>query len=242
MQAIKIMGLVKQYKKLTAVDKLHLEIGQGELFSLLGVNGAGKTTAIKMLSCLTKPMDGDAIVGGYSITKEPEQVKRLIGVSPQETAVAPNLSVKENLELICGIHGFSKEKTTAKMRELSGQFNLDSVLQRKAGKLSGGWQRRVSIAMALISEPQILFLDEPTLGLDVIARHELWETICSLKGKVTIILTTHYMEEAEELSDRIGIMKSGNLLAVGTVEELNRQAGTDDFETAFVSIVKEGAV
>lgn len=242
MQAIKIMGLVKQYKKLTAVDKLHLEIGQGELFSLLGVNGAGKTTAIKMLSCLTKPTDGDAIVGGYSITKEPEQVKRLIGVSPQETAVAPNLSVKENLELICGIHGFSKEKTTAKMRELSGQFNLDSVLQRKAGKLSGGWQRRVSIAMALISEPQILFLDEPTLGLDVIARHELWETICSLKGKVTIILTTHYMEEAEELSDRIGIMKSGNLLAVGTVEELNRQAGTDDFETAFVSIVKEGAV
>ena len=242
MQAIKIMGLVKQYKKLTAVDKLHLEIGQGELFSLLGVNGAGKTTAIKMLSCLTKPTDGDAIVGGYSITKEPEQVKRLIGVSPQETAVAPNLSVKENLELICGIHGFSKEKTTAKMRELPGQFNLDSVLQRKAGKLSGGWQRRVSIAMALISEPQILFLDEPTLGLDVIARHELWETICSLKGKVTIILTTHYMEEAEELSDRIGIMKSGNLLAVGTVEELNRQAGTDDFETAFVSIVKEGAV
>lgn len=242
MQAIKIMGLVKQYKKLTAVDKLHLEIGQGELFSLLGVNGAGKTTAIKMLSCLTKPTDGDAIVGGYSITKEPEQVKRLIGVSPQETAVAPNLSVKENLELICGIHGFSKEKTTAKMRELSGQFNLDSVLQRKAGKLSGGWQRRVSIAMALISEPQILFLDEPTLGLDVIARHELWETICSLKGKVTIILTTHYMEEAEELSNRIGIMKNGNLLAVGTVEELNRQAGTDDFETAFVSIVKEGAV
>lgn len=242
MQAIKIMGLVKQYKKLTAVDKLHLEIGQGELFSLLGVNGAGKTTAIKMLSCLTKPTDGDAIVGGYSITKEPEQVKRLIGVSPQETAVAPNLSVKENLELICGIHGFSKEKTTAKMRELSGQFNLDSVLQRKAGKLSGGWQRRVSIAMALISEPQILFLDEPTLGLDVIARHELWETICSLKGKVTIILTTHYMEEAEELSNRIGIMKNGNLLAVGTVEELNRQAGTDDFETTFVSIVKEGAV
>lgn len=242
MQAIKIMGLVKQYKKLIAVDKLHLEIQQGELFSLLGVNGAGKTTAIKMLSCLTKPTGGDAIVGGYSITKEPEQVKRLIGVSPQETAVAPNLSVKENLELICGIHGFSKEKTAAKIRELSGQFNLDTVLQRKAGKLSGGWQRRVSIAMALISEPQILFLDEPTLGLDVIARHELWDTIRSLKGKVTIILTTHYMEEAEELSNRIGIMKSGNLLAVGTVEELNKQAGTDDFETAFVSIVKESTV
>ena len=241
MQAIKTTQLVKQYKNLTAVGKLGLEIQQGELFSLLGVNGAGKTTAIKMLSCLTKPTDGDAIVGEYSITKESEQVKRLIGVSPQETAVAPNLSVKENLELICGIHGFSKEKTKAKIQELSEQFSLDSVLQRKAGKLSGGWQRRVSIAMALISEPQILFLDEPTLGLDVLARHDLWEVIRSLKGKITIILTTHYMEEAEALSDRIGIMKSGRLLAVGTVEELNAAAGTNDFETAFVSIVKEGA-
>lgn len=239
MQAIKTTELVKRYKNLTAVDKLYLEIQQGELFSLLGVNGAGKTTTIKMLSCLTKPTGGEALVGGYSTTKEPEQVKRLIGVSPQETAVAPNLSVKENLELICGIHSFSKEKTEAKIRELSGQFALDTVLKRKAGKLSGGWQRRVSIAMALISEPQILFLDEPTLGLDVIARHELWETIRSLKGKVTIILTTHYMEEAEALSDRIGIMKNGKLLAVGTVEELNALAGTNDFETAFVSIVKE---
>ena len=241
MQAIKTTQLVKRYKKLTAVDKLGLEIQQGELFSLLGVNGAGKTTVIKMLSCLTKPTSGDAIVGEYSITNEPEQVKRLIGVSPQETAVAPNLSVKENLELICGIHGFSKEKTKAKIQELSKQFSLDSVLQRKAGKLSGGWQRRVSIAMALISEPKILFLDEPTLGLDVLARHDLWEVIRFLKGKITIILTTHYMEEAEALSDRIGIMKSGRLLAVGTVEELNASAGTNDFETAFVSIVKEGA-
>lgn len=242
MQAIKTMGLVKQYKNLIAVDRLHMEIKQGELFSLLGVNGAGKTTTIKMLTCLTKPTGGDAIVGGYSITKKPEQVKRLIGVSPQESAVAPNLSVKENLELICGIHGFSKEKTETKIRELSGQFTLEDVLQKKAGKLSGGWQRRVSIAMALISEPQILFLDEPTLGLDVIARHELWEVIRSLKGKVTIILTTHYMEEAEALSDSIGIMKSGKLLAVGTVDELNRIAGTKNFETAFVSIVKEGAL
>ena len=242
MQAIKTIELVKQYKKITAVDKLNLEIRQGELFSLLGVNGAGKTTTIKMLSCLTKPTDGDAIVGGCSITKESEQVKQLIGVSPQETAVAPNLSVKENLELICGIHGFFKEKTQAKITELSERFGLDTVLQRKAGKLSGGWQRRVSIAMALISEPQILFLDEPTLGLDVIARHELWETIRSLKGKITIILTTHYMEEAEALSDRIGIMKSGKLLAVGTVEELNERAETNNFETTFISIVKDGAV
>ena len=242
MQEIRTIELVKRYKNLTAVDKLNLEIRQGELFSLLGVNGAGKTTTIKMLSCLTMPTDGDAFVGGYSITKESEQVKRLIGVSPQETAVAPNLSVEENLELICGIHGFSKEKTQAKITELSKRFGLDTVLRRKAGKLSGGWQRRVSIAMALISEPKILFLDEPTLGLDVIARHELWETIRSLKGKITIILTTHYMEEAEALSDRIGIMKSGKLLAVGTVDELNERVGTNDFETAFVSIVKEGVV
>ena len=242
MQAIKTTALVKRYKNLTAVDGLDLEIQHGELFSLLGVNGAGKTTAIKMLSCLTMPTAGEAEVGGYSVTKEPDQVKRLIGVSPQETAVAPNLSVKENLELICGIHGFSKEKTIGKINELSRQFDLDSVLQRKAGKLSGGWQRRVSIAMALISEPQILYLDEPTLGLDVIARHDLWDVIRSLKGNITIILTTHYMEEAEELSDRIGIMKSGKLLAVGTPEELTEKAGTKDFETAFVSIVKEELV
>ena len=242
MQEIKTTDLVKQYKSITAVDKLNLEIRRGELFSLLGVNGAGKTTTIKMLSCLTKPTDGDAVVGGYSITKEPERVKRLIGVSPQETAVAPNLSVKENLELICGIHGFSKEKTKGKITYLSSELALDTVLHRKAGKLSGGWQRRVSIAMALISDPKILFLDEPTLGLDVIARHELWETIRALKGKVTIILTTHYMEEADELSDRIGIMKNGRLLAVGTAEELKAAAGTDNFETAFVSIVKEGTV
>ena len=242
MQAIKTDGLVKRYKNLTAVDKLSIEIQWGELFSLLGVNGAGKTTAIKMLSCLTAPTEGDALVGGCSIRRDARQVKRLIGVSPQETAVAPNLSVKENLEMICGIHGFSRKKTDERLRALSTQFSLDTVLRRKAGKLSGGWQRRVSIAMALISEPRILFLDEPTLGLDVIARHDLWNVIRDLKGKVTIILTTHYMEEAEALSDRIGIMKNGRLLAVGTAEELKQKAGTDDFEAAFVSIVKEAEV
>ena len=242
MLAIETKKLVKQYKNITAVDSLELEIRKGELFSLLGVNGAGKTTAIKMLSCLTKPTAGDALVGGYSITKESNQVKRLIGVSPQETAIAPNLSVKENLELICGIHGFSKEKTREKIKELTSRFSLDEVMPRKAGKLSGGWQRRVSIAMALISEPEILFLDEPTLGLDVIARHDLWDTIRLLKGKVTVVLTTHYMEEAEALSDRIGIMKGGRLLAVGTAEELKQAACANDFETAFVSIVKEAGV
>jgi len=242
MQAIQATGLVKRYGQLTAVDRLNLEIRQGELFSLLGVNGAGKTTAIKMLSCLTKPTAGDALVGGRSIVTEPERVKPLIGVSPQETAVAPNLTVRENLELICGIHGFSKEKTGARIRELSAQFSLDPVLGRRAGKLSGGWQRRVSIAMALISEPEILFLDEPTLGLDVIARHDLWDAIRALQGRVTIILTTHYLEEAEALSHRIGIMKSGRLLAVGTAEELKQAAGVRDFEAAFVAIVREDAL
>ena len=242
MQAIKTTGLVKQYKNLTAVDGLDLEIRQGELFSLLGVNGAGKTTTIKMLTGLTAPTAGDALVGGHSIRTGAAQVKGLIGVSPQETAVAPNLTVKENLELICGIHGFSKEKTREKIAELSGQLALVEILPRKAGKLSGGWQRRVSIAMALISQPRILFLDEPTLGLDVIARHDLWEVIRSLKGRITIVLTTHYMEEAEALSDRIGIMKNGRLLAVGTPEELKQQAGTENFEKAFISIVREGAV
>ena len=240
MLAVKTKGLVKRYNNITAVDNLDLEIGQGELFALLGLNGAGKTTTIKMLSCLTKPTAGEAFVGGYSVCKDAQQVKQGIGVSPQESAVAPNLSVKENLELICGIHGFSMKKTKSKVQELTKQFDLDGVLHRKAGKLSGGWQRRVSIAMALISEPKILFLDEPTLGLDVVARHDLWDVIHSLKGSVTIVLTTHYMEEAERLSDRIGIMKCGRLLALGTADELKEKTGAKDFETAFVSIVKEG--
>ena len=242
MEAIKAIELTKVYKKSVAVDKLNLQIEEGELFSLLGVNGAGKTTTIKMLSCLTKPTSGDAFVLGNSISNNELSVKRVIGVSPQETAVAPNLSVKENLELMCGIHGFSKEKRQEKVRELSELFKLCDILSRKAGKLSGGWQRRVSIAMALISEPSILFLDEPTLGLDVIARSELWDIIRSLKGNVTIILTTHYMEEAEALSDRIGIMKSGKLLVVGTAHELMEMTSADKFENAFVSIVREAEI
>ncbi len=242
MEAINAINLTKKYKNLVAVDQLNLQIEQGELFSLLGVNGAGKTTTIKMLSCLTKPTSGDAVVGGNSIAREELNVKRVIGVSPQETAVAPNLSVRENLELMCGIHSFSKKKRQAKIEELSEQFNLYDILSKKAGKLSGGWQRRVSIAMALISEPSILFLDEPTLGLDVIARSELWEIIRTLKGKVTIILTTHYMEEAEVLSDRIGIMKNGKLLVIGTARELMERTSTDKFENAFISIVKEARI
>ena len=242
MTAIKTVGLTKKYKDLVAVDHLDLEIQQGELFSLLGVNGAGKTTAIKMLSCLTKPTAGDAFVGGHSIMGDPLAVKGIIGVSPQETAVAPNLSVKENLELMCGIHNLTKAQSVAKIAQLAEQFDLESILSKRAGKLSGGWQRRVSIAMTLISDPEILFLDEPTLGLDVIARSELWDVIRSLKGKATIILTTHYMEEAESLSDRIGIMKAGKLLTVGTAQALMEQTGTDRFENAFISIVKGDAL
>lgn len=239
MYAIQTRSLVKRYRNITAVDALNLEVRKGELFSLLGINGAGKTTTIKILTGLAAPTAGEALVGGYSISTEQRQIKQIIGVSPQETAVAPNLTVRENLELICGIHGFSREKTAQKLRELTDLLSLSEVLSRRSGKLSGGWQRRLSIAMALISEPQILFLDEPTLGLDVLARHDLWQLIHALKGTVTIILTTHYMEEAEALSDRIGIMKDGRLLAVGTPSELKQRAGTDDFEAAFVAIVKE---
>ena len=239
-KVLEVKALSKQYSKVLAANKVSFDIGEGEIFALIGPNGAGKTTTIRMISTLLTPTDGDAIVNGYSIVKEPQKVKHLIGVSPQQTAVAPNLSVKENMEFMTGIHGFSKERAEMKINELRARFRLDEVFDRKAGKLSGGWQRRLSIALALISEPGILFLDEPTLGLDVIARHELWDTIRELKGKITIILTTHYMEEAEALSDRIGIMKNGRMLMAGTAEELKKAAGTDEFETAFVSIVKEG--
>ena len=238
MEAIKTIGLTKKYKDLIAVDDLNLEVGHGELFSLLGINGAGKTTTIKMLSCLIKSTSGDAFIEGNSIIKDGLKVKGIIGVSPQETAVAPNLSVKENLEFICEIHGFSKEKNAEKIEELSKQLGLENILHKKAGKLSGGLQRRLSIAMALISEPSVLFLDEPTLGLDVIARSELWDIINGLKGRTTVILTTHHMEEAESLSDRIGIMKNGKLLAVGTAQELIKMTASKSFEDAFISIVK----
>ncbi len=239
MTAIEIKKLSKRYRDITAVDRLSLEIGAGELFSLLGVNGAGKTTTIKMLSCLTRPDSGDALLNGKSILHDSAGVKSIIAVSPQETAVAPQLSTRENLEFMAGIHGMNKAETAAKIGELSEKLGLESVLSRKAGKLSGGWQRRLSIAMALISDPEILFLDEPTLGLDVLARSELWELIRSLKGRMTIVLTTHYMEEAEALSDRTGIMKNGRLIALGTPAEIKAQAGTERFEEAFVKLVKE---
>lgn len=237
-KAIEIKGLTKKYKDTAAVSSLDLDIYKGELFSLLGVNGAGKTTTIKMLSCLTKPTSGDAFLNGFGIRQNSSEIKKIIGVSPQETAVAPNLSVRENLSFICKIHGFSGEKTLEKIKRLTEEFGLKEVMNKKAGKLSGGFQRRLSIAMALISEPEILFLDEPTLGLDVISRSDLWDAIKLLKGRITIILTTHYMEEAETLSDRIGIMKDGRLISVGTAEELKEKTGKDKFEDAFISAVK----
>ena len=238
MTAIQINHLTKRYKDVLAVDDLTLSIAQGELFSLLGVNGAGKTTTIKMLSGLTQPTGGDALLCGKSIIRDVTAVKSLIGVSPQETAVAPGLTARENLALMCGVHGFPKEKQAAKIAELTELLGLSDVLDRKAGKLSGGWQRRLSIAMALISEPKILFLDEPTLGLDVLARSELWDLIRTLKGKITIILTTHYMEEAEALSDRIAIMKGGKLLICDSPDNIKSAAGAANMEQAFVAIVK----
>jgi len=239
--AIEIKGLCKQYGGLTAVRGLDLTIREGELFALLGVNGAGKSTTIKMLSCLVRPTGGDALLLGHSILTDSASVKGIINVSPQETAVAPNLSVRENLELMAGIYGVREgaRQAGAVMEELG----LAEVSHRRAKVLSGGWQRRLSIAMALISQPKILFLDEPTLGLDVLARRELWQIIGGLKGSVTTILTTHYLEEAEALADRVGIMAGGELRAVGTPEELKALAGADSFEDAFVALAAgKGAV
>ena len=240
MDAIVTTALSKRYGSLTAVDALDLRISDGETFALLGVNGAGKTTAIKMLSCLVRPSSGTAQVLGHDILEEPISVKELINVSPQETAVAPNLSVRENLELICALYGHGKTASREKAQKMIEDFNLQSVESKRASTLSGGWMRRLSIAMALITEPKILFLDEPTLGLDVLARRELWELIESLKGRITIILTTHYLEEAEALSDRIGIMVSGRMVALGTAAELKAQAGKDNFEDAFVALCRGG--
>ena len=241
MTAIQANNLTKVYKGKTAVDNLSLSIGQGELFALLGVNGAGKSTTIKMLSCLTKPTDGDATLLGDSITLTAQAVKQKINVSPQETAVAPNLSVRENLELICGIYGLDRQAAQKKTAETIEAFGMGEIERQKAKTLSGGWQRRLSIVMALISEPQILFLDEPTLGLDVIARRELWHVIRGLKGKITIILTTHYLEEAQSLADRIGIMSKGKLKALGTADELIAEAKAANFEDAFLYFAGEGA-
>lgn len=236
MNAIITKDLTKKYGDMEAVKNLDLTIEQGELFALLGVNGAGKTTTIKMLSCLTKPTSGDALLLGDSILSNPRAIKEKTNISPQETAVAENLSVLENLELIAGIYGQDRKMAKKNALEITEKFGLEKERKHKPKNLSGGMQRRLSIAMALISNPEILFLDEPTLGLDVLARRELWALIKSLKGKVTIILTTHYMDEVEQLADRVGIMAKGQLTAIGTVAELMTQTGTSKLEDAFVML------
>lgn len=236
MKAVEAVKLTKKYKTKTAVDGIDFHVEKGELFALLGVNGAGKTTTIRMLTCLSKPTSGSAEVCGHNTLTESEAVKRIIGISPQDTAIAENLTIKENLQLVCKIYGFSKDKTTAKINEMTDIFGLSDVLNDRAKTLSGGWKRKLSIAMALISEPEVLFLDEPTLGLDVLARRELWRAIEALKGKITIILTTHYMEEAESLSDRIAIMLGGRIAAMGTLSEIEQIAGEDGLEASFVKI------
>lgn len=242
MIAVQTIDLTKTFQNNTAVNALNLSIKRGELFSLLGVNGAGKTTTVKMLSCLTEPTSGDALLLGDSIKLKPRVVKQKINVSPQETAVARNLTVRENLVLVAQIYGSNKKIAQTKANEMLATFGLVEVANGKPKTLSGGMQRRLSIAMALISDPQILFLDEPTLGLDVLARRELWATINKLKGKITIIMTTHYMEEAENLSDRIGVMSEGELRACGTAEELISRTGAKTFEDAFVVLATETEV
>lgn len=236
MSAIKIDGITKRFGTKTAVNNLSLEIEEGELFSLLGVNGAGKTTLIKMLTCLLKPSEGNASILGKSVVSQSGEVKELINLSTQETAVAPNLTVRENLMMIAGIYGMDKETAKSKTDEIIEKLSFEEYKNQRAKTLSGGWQRKLSIAMALITQPKVLFLDEPTLGLDVLARRELWELVRSLKGTMTIILTTHYMEEAESLSDRIGVMINSNLITVGTPEELMKNTNTQSIENAFVKI------
>lgn len=238
MYAIETVNLTKRYGEITAVNGVELKIVGGEIFSLLGVNGAGKTTTVKMLSGLTKPTEGEIFIEGKSSLSDTEIIKKIVSLSPQETAVAPNLTVRENLDFILGIHGVQRRERVEKIKGISAKLRLGEVMERRAGKLSGGWQRRLSIAMALISEPRILFLDEPTLGLDVIARSELWDIIRALRGKVTVIMTTHYMEEAEALSDRIGIMNKGKILTVGTPREFMEKTGTSSVEDAFLTVVK----
>mgnify|MGYP001213163233 FL=1 len=238
--AIELQGLSKRYKEKVAVSPMTLTINQGELFGLLGLNGAGKTTVINMLSGLAKPSAGDALILGHSLSKELPRIRTLLAVSPQETSIAPNLTVRENLLLMARIHGFSKEESIEKTDALISQFSLQPYEHQRGKKLSGGWQRKLSIAMALIADPQILFLDEPTLGLDIISRRELWAMIKKLQHKTTIVLTTHYLEEAENLCDRICIMRDGEVKALGTVEELLTTAGKEKFEDAFVHFVTGG--
>ncbi len=236
--AIKTENLIKSYKDKTAVDGLTLTVNEGELIALLGVNGAGKTTTVKMLTCLTKPTEGKAEIMGCDVIKDSENVKRLTGISPQDTSVAENLTVKENLEFMADIF-LPKDKTAAAVEKTIKAFNLEEFKDKKAKLLSGGYKRKLSIAMAIIGEPKVLFLDEPTLGLDVLARRQLWREIEELKKSITIVLTTHYMEEAEALADRIVIMNEGKVMDIGTLGQLENMTGKKGLEDVFVSIAEK---
>lgn len=235
MAEIETKQLNKFYKNLHALKDINLGIKENELFGLLGVNGAGKTTLIKILTCLSKQTSGEAYVHGFSVKDNPEKVKEIVDVSPQETAVAHNLTVRENLDFFASLYNTRDE---AYISSVVYAFSLEEVENQRAKTLSGGWKRRLSIAIGLISKPKILFLDEPTLGLDVIARRELWKIINNMKGKITIILTTHYLEEAEALCDRVAVMAKGKVKATGTPAELKAIAKTDDFEDAFIKIAE----
>ena len=237
--AIRTENLVKKYKDKTAVDGLTLSVSEGELIALLGVNGAGKTTTVKMLTCLTKPTDGKAEIMNHDIVEDTDEVKRLVGVSPQDTSVAENLTVKENLRFMADIC-LPKEKAKAAVEKIIKAFSLEEFTDKKAKLLSGGYKRKLSIAMAVIGEPKVLFLDEPTLGLDVLARRQLWREIENLKKSMTIILTTHYMEEAQSLADRIVIMNEGRVMATGTLEELENKTGKKGLEEVFVTMAETG--
>lgn len=235
MAEIEIKQLNKLYGNLHALKDISLGIEKNELFGLLGVNGAGKTTLIKILTCLSKQTSGEAYVHGFSVKDNPEKVKEIVDVSPQETAVAHNLTVRENLDFFASLYNTRDE---AYISSVVNAFSLEEVENQRAKTLSGGWKRRLSIAIGLISKPKILFLDEPTLGLDVIARRELWKIINNMKGKITIILTTHYLEEAEALCDRVAVMAKGKVKAIGSPAELKAIAKTDNFEDAFIKIAE----
>lgn len=235
MAEIETKQLNKFYKNLHALKDINLGIKENELFGLLGVNGAGKTTLIKILTCLSKQTSGEAYVHGFSVKDDPEKVQEIVDVSPQETAVAHNLTVRENLDFFASLYNTRDE---AYISSVVNAFSLEEVENQRAKTLSGGWKRRLSIAIGLISKPKILFLDEPTLGLDVIARRELWKIINNMKGKITIILTTHYLEEAEALCDRVAVMAKGKIKATGTPAELKAIAKTDNFEDAFIKIAE----
>lgn len=239
MNAIEIVGLTKTFGSRTAVDALNLSVLRGETFALLGQNGAGKTTTLRMLSGLLPPSGGTARIMGHDVGEESLAAKQLLNVSPQETAVAPKLSVRENLELMARLYGKNRRQGANRAETLLQEFRLTERAKDRAKSLSGGMQRRLSIAMALVSEPQVLFLDEPTLGLDVRARRDLWTQIERLKGRITVILTTHYLEEAEALADRIGIMSRGRMQVVGTVEEIKRETGAATLEDAFLTLTDE---